>query len=63
MNDERRLFIYDCNGDIAGNPKGYRTLRGAMQQAQSKHSKTYRELWRRYEEREDKTNRHVWSIE
>ena len=27
-----KFFIYDCNGDRVGNPKGYRTMRGAKRQ-------------------------------
>lgn len=27
------FFILDCNGDKIGNPKGYRTMRGACQVA------------------------------
>ena len=41
-------FIRDCNDEIVGNPKGYRTFRGANQQAHSTRSKVYGELWRRY---------------
>ena len=39
-------FIYDCNGDIVGNPKGYRTFKGANKQANGK-TKLMIELWRR----------------
>lgn len=28
----QKFFIYDCNGDRVGNPKGYRTIRGAQRQ-------------------------------
>lgn len=41
-------FIRDCNDQIVGNPKGYRTLRGADQQAHSSKSKVYGVLWTRY---------------
>lgn len=40
-----RYFIRDCNGNIVGNPEGYRTHRGASQQAESKHSRTHRQIW------------------
>ena len=26
-----RYFLFDCFGDIVGNPKGYKTFRGAAQ--------------------------------
>lgn len=42
------FFIYDCNDQVAGNPKGYRTFRGANQQANGRKSKLYRTLWDRY---------------
>jgi hypothetical protein len=41
-------FIYDCNNQIVGNPKGYRTFRGADQQAHSTKTKVYGVLWSRY---------------
>lgn len=28
-------FIYDCNDNVVGNPKGYRTYRGAERQQNS----------------------------
>lgn len=40
-------FIFDCVGNIAGNPKGYRTFKGANKQANGK-TKLMSELWRRY---------------
>jgi hypothetical protein len=40
-------FIRDCNDEIVGNPKGYRTFRGANQQANGR-SKINQELWNRY---------------
>jgi hypothetical protein len=42
------FFIYDCNDQVAGNPKGYRTFRGANQQANGRKSKLYHTLWDRY---------------
>lgn len=41
-------FIRDCNDVIVGNSKGYRTFRGANQQAHSTRSKVWGELWARY---------------
>lgn len=38
-------FIYNCKGEVVGNPKGYRTHRGASQQANSWRSKTYKAIW------------------
>ena len=41
-------FIRDCNDQIVGNPKGYRTFRGANQQAHSTRSKVNAEIWARF---------------
>ena len=41
------FFIYDCNGAIVGNPKGYPTLRGASRQANSRALQDL--LWSRFE--------------
>jgi hypothetical protein len=41
-------YILDCNNEIVGNKKGYRTFRGANQQAHSTRSKVCEELWRRH---------------
>ena len=44
-----RFYIFDCFGNIAGNIHGYRTMRGAMQQASSPKTKLNRYLWQRAE--------------
>jgi hypothetical protein len=41
-------FITDCKGEPVGNPKGYKTFRGASQQANSRRSKVYKEIWQRF---------------
>lgn len=35
-----RFFIYNCFGDIVGNPEGYKTIKGARAQADSVKTKT-----------------------
>ena len=45
------FFIFDCNGRIVGNPKGYRTIRGAIQQQDRKGSPAWRAIWAAYEAR------------
>lgn len=42
-----KYFIFDCFGNIAGNLNGYRTFRGANQQASSPRSKLNKYLWQR----------------
>lgn len=57
------FFIYDCHGNIAGNPKGYRTLRGASRQANTRALQTL--LWGLFEaSKVDGVAPHstVWSI-
>jgi hypothetical protein len=46
-----RFFIRNCMGDIVGNPKGYRTMRGAMVQHDSKKSKVHQKIWADYQAR------------
>lgn len=49
MMKPNRFYIFDCFGNIAGNLKGYRTMRGAMQQASSPKTKLNKYLWQRAE--------------
>ena len=42
---QTRYFIFDCQLKPVGNLKGYRTYRGAMQQASAKNSKLKYALW------------------
>lgn len=42
------FFIYDCNDNVIGNPKGYRTMRGAKQQVYSSRTKIHRQIWDAY---------------
>lgn len=43
------FYIFDCNDNIVGNPKGYRTMRGAQAQTNNLRSKIYRQLWAAFE--------------
>jgi hypothetical protein len=52
--DKTRFYIRDCFGNIAGNPKGYRTMRGALIQADSRKSKVHWALWQRFNTWEDR---------
>lgn len=45
-----RFYILDCKDNIIGNPKGYRTHRGAMQQAGMPKAKAYRQAWQALED-------------
>lgn len=49
-----RFYIRDCNGDIVGNPKGYRTMRGAMREHDRKGSPAHRAIWAAYWARKEK---------
>ena len=46
------FVILDCNDQIVGNAKGYRTLRGANAQVNNRGSKIKNLLWARYTEKE-----------
>lgn len=37
-----RYFIRDCNDEIVGNPKGYKTMKGATREAWGRHYATIR---------------------
>lgn len=43
-----RYFITDCQGNPIGNPRGYRTHRGAMQVCESRNSRIKSEIWTRF---------------
>lgn len=43
-------YIFDCNGDIVGNPKGYHTFKGANKQANGK-TLLNNFLWARLQQR------------
>lgn len=43
-----RYFITDCQGNPIGNPKGYRTPRGAHQVCESRNSRIKSEIWARF---------------
>ena len=51
------FFIFDCNGAIVGNPKGYRTHKGAERQCKlNGNSKVMQTLWNRFFERAQSGN-------
>lgn len=54
------FFIYNCNGDLVGNPAGYATFRGADRQ--SKIGKVRDALWAAFYDRADKSIRTVITI-
>lgn len=63
---KERFFIRDCHGNIAGNPKGYRTFRGANAQADSVKTTTGRALWATHEAHvtaQEKAGRTGWQID
>ena len=46
-----KFFIRDCHDQIVGNPKGYRTMRGAQAQESQANSPARRAIWSAYDER------------
>ena len=54
------FFIFDCNGDIVGNSKGYKTHKGAQRQCnldKSKPTKVMALLWDRFHAQAQLDNR------
>ena len=55
-----KFFIFDCDDNLVGNPKGYATIKGASHWAKGQKMQTL--LWNRFDSRQDKTKTLVWSI-
>jgi hypothetical protein len=45
------FFIRDCNENIVGNPKGYRTMRGALIQQDNPRTHAYKAIHAAYDNR------------
>jgi len=58
------FFIFDCNDNIVGNPKGYPTIKGAIIQENKSGSKAYNAIAKAYSERKalGSTRRNLSSI-
>ena len=52
-------FIYDCNKKVIGNPKGYRTFRGATRQQDYNLSSL---IWNTFYDRLNKSDNLISSI-
>lgn len=39
------FFILNCNGRIVGNPRGYRTIRGAIRESERPGSPAHKAIW------------------
>lgn len=57
-----RFYIYDCNGRIVGNPKGYRTIKGAIREQDRKGSPAWRAIWASYDAQENKKSTLIASV-
>lgn len=60
------FYIKDCYGNIVGNPKGYKTMRGAKAQADSVKTKIGKHLWAMHEkhiEEQEKAGKTGWQID
>lgn len=42
-------YIKDCNGNIVGNPKGYKTIKSAIKQTEKVGSPAYNAIWNAYD--------------
>lgn len=47
------FFIRDCYDNIVGNPKGYRTHKGADKEANRKSGKTFAAIWNNFNQKQD----------
>lgn len=61
MEIEKRYFITNCNDQVVGNPKGYRTFKGANQQANGR-TKLRNLLWDTFDARSNRSNNLIHSI-
>jgi len=59
---EAMFYIYDTNGNIVGNVNGYRTHRGALQQASSPRGAAYGAIWAAFNSRADITETLIYSV-
>lgn len=54
------FYIFDCNDNVVGNPKGYATIKGASRWANTRKMQTL--LWSTFDARADKDKTTVWQI-
>ena len=57
-----KYFIRDCNGDIVGNTKGYKTFKGANRQPDIIDSKAYEQIYHAFDNRVDKSNKLLLTV-
>ena len=51
MTQNDNFFIFDCNGDIVGNPNGYKTMSAALSQQNRPGSAAYKAIWAAFDAR------------
>ena len=56
-----KFFIFDCNDRVVGNPNGYRTMRGATQQANSRKAQAFRDIWAAYDAQDPRERNYLVS--
>jgi hypothetical protein len=54
------FHIFDFDGQVIGNPAGYRTMRGASRWANTRKMQAL--IWARFDNRPDKSQTLVWQI-
>ena len=54
------FHIFDFDGQLIGNPKGYRTMKGASRWANTRKMQAL--IWARFDNRPDKSKTLVWQI-
>lgn len=55
-----KFYIFDCNGQIVGNPAGYATIKGASRWANTRRMQAL--IWSTFDARADKSKTTVWQI-
>lgn len=45
------FYIFNCDGNIVGNPRGYRDIRQAIKQQNMKGSRAYNAIWEAFDAR------------
>ena len=56
------FFIFDCTGQVVGNPKGYATHKGASAQANGSNTPASRAIWAAHRAGLRKSGTWLWAI-
>ena len=54
--------IYDCSGQVVGNPGGYKSVQQACRVANNKRTKAYNAIWSAFYARTNSHDKLVWEV-